>query len=340
MASNPFEYPKDSIDRLRSGVKFRCIISLVHPSPKPDRDTSLMRMIGHIQGESNAKLFSDYLYVQGIENQVESDEEPRWALWIHSEDQIDTAKKLLAEFESNPSDPRYRQGAEAAERQRVLDDKAEQEARKRMIDGREAVVRAQIPSIAPLTLLFIVISVLVSLISSFGDKTSTINNLFLSAHSPDPSSVVSRLLSMREVLQGQVWRVFTPIFIHFGFIHLVFNMLWLKDLGSVIEKRESTGTLAILVLSIAGLSNVAQFLLHGPSFGGMSGVVYGLLGYIWIRGKFDPFSGYFVPPSTLVFMGLWFFACVLGIISNVANTVHAVGLLSGMAWGYISAKQR
>ena len=299
-----------------------------------------MRMIGHLEGEANAKVFSDYLYVVGIENQVEADDTQKWALWIHSEDQIATARGLLEEFKTNPDHPRYQQGAKAAEERRVLDQQAEEAARRRTIDGRETLVRSQSMGIAPLTLLFIVVCVTVSLISGFGDKTDPISTLFISSHSPSGGSLLGRFLSLREFLQGQVWRVFTPIFIHFGFIHLLFNMLWMKDLGAAIERRESSGTLAILVLSIAGISNVAQYLAHGPHFGGMSGVVYGLLAYIWIRGKFDPFSGYYVPPPTLVFMGLWFFACLLGIIANVANTVHTAGLLVGMAWGYISAKSR
>ena len=69
----------------------------------------------------------------------------------------------------------------------------------------------------------------------------------------------------------------------------------------------------------------------------MSGVVYGLLGYIWVKGKFDPASGLFLNSQTAVMMLVWFFLCLAKIIPNVANTVHAAGLIVGLAWGFISS---
>jgi GlpG protein len=69
----------------------------------------------------------------------------------------------------------------------------------------------------------------------------------------------------------------------------------------------------------------------------MSGVVYGLLGYVWIRGKFDPASGLYLHPYNVIMMLVWFFACLLHLIPNIANTTHAVGLGIGIAWGYLSS---
>ena len=114
-------------------------------------------------------------------------------------------------------------------------------------------------------------------------------------------------------------------------------MLWLRDLGSMIEGRQSSWRLAILVLVIAACSNLAQFWFGGPVFGGMSGVVYGLLGYIWMRGKFDPGSGLYLHPSTVGMMIIWFFACFTPIVPHVANAAHAAGLVMGIAWGYLSS---
>ena len=61
----------------------------------------------------------------------------------------------------------------------------------------------------------------------------------------------------------------------------------------------------------------------------MSGVVYGLFGYIWIKGKFDPRSGLGLPQQTVFMMLGWFVACVF-IIPNVANWAHGIGLVAGM----------
>ncbi len=322
------------------GKKTAEIISLVHNRIKPDTKTEFMRLIGTIESETSARLFSDYLYVLGIENQVEEEDSPTWSLWIHSDEHLERARELLIQFSVDSENPRYRQGAKSAEERRALAQQADGAARRRMIDGRQALSRQATLALGPLTLLFIAVSVTVSLISNFGDRPNLISSLFVSSPMSLHSTWLERLLSMREIGQGQVWRVFTPIFIHYGFIHLLFNMLWLKDLGTAIERQESTGALAIMILTIAGISNLAQFMTHGPNFGGMSGVVYGLLGYIWIRGKCDPFSGYHVPTPTVVFMGVWFFACILGWIANVANVVHGVGLAIGIVWGYVAAKKR
>jgi GlpG protein len=112
--------------------------------------------------------------------------------------------------------------------------------------------------------------------------------------------------------------------------------------GNMIEARQSTWQLASLVLVIAGLSNLAQYYMSGPMFCGMSGVVYGLLGYIWMRGKFDPASGLFLHRETVAVMLVWFVFCMTPLMDmvfnmKVANTVHAVGLLVGVAWGYLSS---
>jgi GlpG protein len=69
----------------------------------------------------------------------------------------------------------------------------------------------------------------------------------------------------------------------------------------------------------------------------MSGVIYGLLGYVWLRGKFDPASGLFLHPSTVTMMIIWFFACFTRWLGPIGNWAHAAGLVMGMAWGYLSS---
>jgi GlpG protein len=94
----------------------------------------------------------------------------------------------------------------------------------------------------------------------------------------------------------------------------------------------------LLVVVIGIGSNLGQtYIGNSPAFGGMSGVVYGLLGYIWVRGKCDPASGLYLHPSTVVMMLVWFFACLTGMIGHIANAAHGVGLVMGMAWGYLSS---
>jgi GlpG protein len=113
-------------------------------------------------------------------------------------------------------------------------------------------------------------------------------------------------------------------------------MWWLLDLGTAIERRFSSRYVLLLVLVIASLSNLAEYVFNTPSFGGMSGVVFGLFGFIWMRGKFDPNAGIFMPRQTVILLMIWFVICLSGFLP-IANYAHAGGLFVGGLWGYVSA---
>jgi GlpG protein len=215
-------------------------------------------------------------------------------------------------------------------------EKDEAKYRKKLSDRRNLFRPLTGYGFGPLTFVLIVISGVVAIYSKLGADPQTIMRLFMTDY-----TVSDRFLAwnnhLPEIMHGQVWRLITPIFIHYGALHILFNMLWLRDLGSMIEGRQSSWMLAALALVIAACSNLAQFWYGGPAFGGMSGVVYGLLGYIWMRGKFDPGSGLYLHPSTVTMMIIWFFACFTPIIPHVANGAHATGLIIGLAWGYLSS---
>ena len=137
------------------------------------------------------------------------------------------------------------------------------------------------------------------------------------------------------------WRFVTPIFSHFGLVHLIFNCLWLSMLGSRIEKMSGSLHLLLLVLVTGVVSNVVQFVWSGsPYFGGMSGVVYALLGYIWIKDKVVPDPQLQLPPGIIGFMLGWLVVCMTGILDlllgvGVANGAHLGGLIIGMLLGLI-----
>jgi GlpG protein len=144
---------------------------------------------------------------------------------------------------------------------------------------------------------------------------------------------------MPEVHHGEVWRLVSPIIIHFGFAHILFNMMWLRDLGSMFEARLGWWYFLIFVVVIAAVSNYAEYVLkHTANFGGMSGVIYGLIGYVAVRGRFDPSAGLSLDRQSVVWALIWFVACFTGWVGPIANTVHAVGLCIGAAWGFVDAK--
>ena len=291
-----------------------------------------MRLIGHLPEESAARTFGDYLYVQGIENHIEHEKASGWGVWINDEDKIEQAASLLTAFRADPKNERYGTDAERAAKLRAKEEADQAAYRKRLRNRRHLFRPLTAYGFGPLTFVLIAISVAVAYFSKLGAEPQPIMSLFITNFTDywEPT--------LPEIRHGELWRLITPMFIHFGFPHILFNMWILRDLGSMIEARQSPLHLAILVVAIAACSNLGQvYFSHSPAFGGMSGVNYGLLGYVWIRGKFDPGSGLFVHPSSLMMMIVWFFACLVGFIPGIANAAHAVGLVMGMAWGYLSS---
>ena len=138
---------------------------------------------------------------------------------------------------------------------------------------------------------------------------------------------------------GEYWRLVTPIFLHFGHFHLIPNVLPLWVLGQKIEFLAGSSNIAVSIILIAIISNLGQYIWSGPAlFGGMSGVVYGLLGYVWIRHKLSPNPILEIPRWLIGFMLFWLFLGMSGIINmfmagSIANAAHVVGLISGMALG-------
>jgi len=294
-------------------------------------------MIGHLATEMSARTFGDYLYVQGIENRVENQEDG-WAIWVTDEDQLAGAARLLESFRANPADPRFQAKARSAENLRAEEEKRQEAYRKRLRDRRHLFRPLTAYGFGPLTFALIVISAIVFFVAKFGMEPQRVMALAITSYSFEDTSGPPWDSSLPEIRHGEVWRLITPIFIHFHILHILFNMLWLRDLGSMIEGRQSSTYLLALVLVIAAGSNLAQFYFgHAPNFGGMSGVVYGLLGYVWMRGKFDPASGLFLHPSTVTMMLIWLVACFTGILGPIANYAHLVGLMMGAAWGYLAS---
>jgi GlpG protein len=293
-----------------------------------------MRLIGHLKTEAPARTFADYLYVQGIDNHLEFQKDDGWAIWVRDEDKLDTAAKLLESFRQSPADPRFHSEAKNATQLRAQEEKGEEAYRKKLRARRHLFRPLTAYGFGPLTFALIVLCVAVFIISKFATDPQAIRGLTMSEQFGGHRDFGSML---PEVRRGEIWRLFTPVFIHLSFLHIIFNMLWLRDLGSMIEGRQGAWQLLLLFLMFAGLSDFGQYYVSGPGFGGMSGVVYGLLGYVWIRGKLDPGSGLFLHPSTVNMMLIWFVLCYTNWLGPVANTAHAVGLVAGMSWGYLSS---
>jgi membrane associated rhomboid family serine protease len=150
-------------------------------------------------------------------------------------------------------------------------------------------------------------------------------------------SLDSRSEVLADVLSGQVWRLFTPVFLHFGYLHVIFNMYWLWLLGSLMEVRYRTFRYALFLLVVAAGSNLAQACMAGSSFGGMSGVNYGLFGFIFLHGRFHPNPSFQLDRQTIFYMLVWLVLCFTGALGPIANWAHSAGFLIGAGAGFATA---
>lgn len=315
-------------------------------------------MIGTIARDTDAERFSDYLVAQGMPNMVEeSSTSGEWQVWVEHDDDLDRAKAELQEYLRGPEDPKYVAAVNHAEKIRKEEEKKQERLKKQYIDVRTRWGQPK-QWAAPLTLLLVAASCVISVgtnsIGMFGErKTGPINalrfttvdeqrwNAFEAAHPEiqNEHEFFARFW-LSELPRGQVWRLFTPMFLHWGAIHLLFNMFWLRDLGGMVELGRGTWRLALLVAACAVVPFIFQHVVSGPGFGGMSGVVYGLFGYVWVKGRYEPHLGLGISSQSAMIMMAWLVICMTGMIGPVANTAHVVGLIMGAAIGYVPVAAR
>ncbi len=300
-----------------------------------------MRSIGKLSTEREAAIVSGALYLRGIENEAEA-EDGKFAVWVHDDDRLAEAGQVLAAFQSQPDGPEFSAVLREAERRRAVAEKVESKRGSNVITreriGYERSFKASAWLPTAITLLCVGIAAQSgTLLHELPSDFSLLKWLLISdtampnVHGQDWSA-------LREINAGQVWRLITPALIHFGPLHLLFNMMWLRDLGGFLQNRFGALYLGSLIVAIAIASNLAQFWWGGAIFGGMSGVNYGLFGFLWMRGKYDRFAGWQLNPTIVQTMMVWFVLCFTPIIPHVANAAHLVGLLVGAGWGYCTAR--
>lgn len=317
-----------------------------------------MRQIASLDDERLAKRFAAFLVTQNISATAEPDDSA-WSVWVREEDQLDAALRHYEQFKADPEAQSYRgaeQKAEAIER----DEKVKrQKAQRNVVEMRSNWSKNAFSGPRPLTITLIVISVMVFMITGFeGAKLSDSSPVTRALWFLDPIHLVeaetpiqpgsdefdSLGFRMKDILHGQVWRLVTPIFMHGGIGHIFMNMWTLWVLGSPVERKYGTVWYGLLVLALAIPStlcgSIAPYELDGSPFGiGMSGVLFGLFGFMWMKSLFDPSSGFRIPPIMLIMIGAFL---LIGLTTldeqllgaRIDNWAHIIGLLTGMAIGY------
>lgn len=267
--------------------------------------------------QSAAHLLANYLTSQHIAARVEpNDASGEFVVLIIDEEKFSAARDIAESFIQNPSDPKYQQAAW---------DSGENVSLRPSGNGFSLAAILKNARSVPFTSTVLLLCVVVYVLS------------FLGLFSPIAQHLLMQPLAILAE-NNEWWRLIGPAFIHFSVLHIVFNVLWWGMLGAKIERTFGISMLCIVFILSATISNVAQALFSVPVqgnlylFGGLSGVVYAVLGFVWWLGWLRPQWGLSLPNSIIGFMLVWLvlgYADILWV--NMANAAHTAGLITGCA---------
>ncbi|MDE1515623.1 rhomboid family intramembrane serine protease GlpG [Vibrio sp. dsl-7] len=268
-----------------------------------------MHLLISLHNPRAAQAFIDYMAAQHIEIQITPVANDRLTLWVTREQDFAAAQAELQLFLHNPTAKKY----QAASWQLANPQRAQFSY---VSPNLFSLIKAKAGGF---TLLIMALCLVIFTLQSFGSGQAVFNAL----HFPAQASQ-----------QWQVWRWVSHAVLHFSVLHIAFNLLWWWQLGGDIEQRLGSLKLIKLFVIAAIVSGTGQYWVEGANFGGLSGVVYALVGYLWVIGQRAPQLGLSIPRPLFGFMLAWL---VLGFVQPflaIANTAHLAGLISGVvvAW--------
>lgn len=276
--------------------------------------TEDLRPLVNIQHHNIALLFCDYIRTLEVQAQVAA-ENDGFVIYC-SQDKYDLALTEFKQFIEQPHHEKYQQAA--------------------WENGRVTYVEPHSPALLSsfkehffshagiITLIIFSLCWLVFIASQLGWSTAIFHQFQFYPQ-----------LSIEQIIQAP-HRLFVPALFHFSWLHIVFNTMWWWQLGGSIEQTFGKTSLVKLFLVTALVSNIGQFMVDGSNFGGLSGIVYGLVGYVWWLGWLLPEKGLSLSKPIVGFMLFWLLLGYTTILPfNIANTAHLLGLISGCCLAYI-----
>lgn len=296
-----------------------------------------MRLIGTLPATTDPTRFCDDLLALGITSKPIKSKDG-WAIWVIDEDQRDRARAELEAYLKDPHDPRFHEAARVADDVRREKERLDRLYVKnyRNLSGTWERLNVQR---RPLTISLVVVCVAIYVAQELSPwfRIWSLDRLAFFSFSAmaRPRNIASGL---DEIHRGQVWRLITPIFLHAGIVHLIFNMWAMMVEGTIIESRRGTKMLAIIVLVSAVTSNIGQYLYVLNFYDrlipwvGISGVGYALFGYLWMKGRNEPEQGMVLAPQSVRIMLMWLLLGFTGLFP-MANGAHVAGLIIGMLFG-------
>ena len=152
-----------------------------------------------------------------------------------------------------------------------------------------------------------------------------------------PSGRMLSLLGMTGTFawaDGRWWTLLTAIYLHGSLLHILFNVLWIRQLGPAVQELYGPARL-VVIFTVGGVAGFALSNLVGIPFTiGASGAIFGLLGAMvaYGRKRGGAFGGLMLRQYgqwALVLFILGFF------MAGVNNVAHAGGFLGGLLAGLV-----
>lgn len=170
---------------------------------------------------------------------------------------------------------------------------------------------------APVTWAIALVCVLVYLLS----LSSYQLEVYLFTHFPEDSAQYA-----------DVWRFFSHAVVHLSFTHILFNLTYWLIFATMIEKNNGSAKVLMLFVSIALISGIVQNFFSGPAFFGLSGVVYGVLGYVYVMSRFDRRQRYRLPGGFIYMLLVGIAVGFIGPLVDLhfGNAAHISGLAVGI----------
>ncbi len=259
-----------------------------------------------------AQAFIDYMASRHIDIQMMAEGGGQFALWLKEPEHQVEVEAELRQFLNDPTAARY------------------QAASWSLAESRKSTFSYHSPSLlslikakaGPFTIVIMVVCLAIFGLTQLGSADAVFNALHFPAF---------------DGQKWQLWRWVTHALLHFSVLHIAFNLLWWWQFGGDVEKKLGSSSLIKVFLVSAALSGAGQYWVEGANFGGLSGVVYGLVGYSWMLSWRAPNSGIVMPRALIVFMLVWLGLGFFQPFLAIANTAHLAGLAAGVVLGLVDA---
>src|SRR5215470_9144117 len=140
--------------------------------------------------------------------------------------------------------------------------------------------------------------------------------------------------------QGRWWTVVTAIYLHGGLLHLLFNLLWVRQLAPEVEEIFGPARLVVIFTAGGVLGFVVSNVLGVAYSVGASGAIFGLLGALVFYGRS---RGGTFGAAVMRHYGHWaLILFVLGfLMPGVNNLAHAGGFVGGfLAGALLGSRER